>query len=144
MFSPNDPAGLSLWCTHSWSCPFLSLLTKIVTSSTLPPPSPPPVFSSDPPFISLTIMRINPTLSYSILTFINIVNNDVRHPPCSTGHSQIVCYLPKMLHPYLDVVNMLLPCLSPHSPPWYHACSSSWGNIHRFCKHGRKKPCFFW
>ena len=29
---------LSLWCTHSWFCPFLSLLMKIVTSSTLPPP----------------------------------------------------------------------------------------------------------
>ena len=26
---------------HSWSCPFLSLLKNIVTSSTLPPPSPP-------------------------------------------------------------------------------------------------------
>ena len=41
--------ALSLWCTHSWSCPFLSLLTRIVTSSTLPPPSPPTLFSLLPP-----------------------------------------------------------------------------------------------
>ena len=39
MFKTVPPA-LSLWCTHSWSCPFLPLLTKIVTSSTLLSPSP--------------------------------------------------------------------------------------------------------
>ena len=47
--------ALSLWCTHSWSCPFLSLLMEIVTSSTLPPPS--PVSLSVPPSPTRTTLQ---------------------------------------------------------------------------------------
>ena len=53
------PPVLSLWCTHSWFCPFLSLLINIVTSSTLPPPSPPPVFSSVPPSPTRTTLLVS-------------------------------------------------------------------------------------
>ena len=53
------PPVLSLWCTHSWFCPFLSLLMKIVTSSTLTPPSPPPVFSSVPPSPTRTTLLVS-------------------------------------------------------------------------------------
>ena len=86
-------------------CPFLSLLMKILTSSTLPPPSPPPVFSSVPPsppvqhcwYVSLPPYTFPFTLAG---TRISQITPDILlqpfHPACtlfftSLPHSPLLC-----------------------------------------------------
>ena len=68
VFSPNRPTCAVPLMYSFLILPFLSLLMKIVTSSTLPPPSPPPVFSSVPPSPTRTMLLVS-------------------LPPCTPSHS---------------------------------------------------------
>ena len=83
------PPLWSLWCTHSWSCPFLSLLMKIATSSTMPPPYPPPVSSLyNIAGLTATLYTFPFTLPGTLLSQIT---HDILlhpfHPACTLFHT---------------------------------------------------------
>ena len=64
------PPVLSLWCTHSRSCPFVSLLMKIMKSSTFA--------TSSPCILTVPLSRLSFTHMYSVFllfTFVPLLSN---------------------------------------------------------------------